>query len=50
MDNKQIINNNDNKQIINNNDIKQEETSGINIIYIVIGIVVITVLFIYIKK
>ena len=41
----------DNKQIINNNnDIKQEETAGINIIYIFIGIVIITIIFLYIKK
>jgi hypothetical protein len=43
-------NNIDNKNIINN--IKQEEISGINIIYILIGIgiVIITIIFLFIKK
>jgi hypothetical protein len=38
------------KSEITNNDIKQEETSGINIIYIIIGIVLITIIFFYLYK
>ena len=39
----------DYKQIINNNDIKQEEISGINIIYIVIGIVIFIMAILFFK-